>query len=233
MNRRSLVLGGAGLVLGGSGCGLLLPGQLVGASAVTPTPAPDAVAMRDTIELPELRYFVGRQFSADSDRLFPEGLRWLACFGMVFTSAEDAIASMDAFATGIHKYDRLRYADKWDVGRLRITRMRKMGDESAAWTWTNTHRESGDETTCGMSIVVQDRWMQALRANTPDGNPVVALADYAEPTLSRWPSSTPTTTQQGMNTGGDWDALPTLDDMPEGVNLDGEWAEIGPFQDRH
>jgi len=148
---------------------------------------------------------------------------------MSFPTADDAIDSMEAFAKGIWKFDSINSRDYWDEGTLRPASIREMGDISAAWSYASTNRESGDIWTSAISVVVQDRWMQGLWSVSDDGNAVTVLADFAEHTLKRWPNTSKMIEKNGMHSGGLWDSMPTLSDMPEGASLAYESEEEGPF----
>lgn len=232
MNRRSFMHAAAGVAAGVAASSLLLPGITVASQASTPVPT-DAIYLRDTTDLPALRFIAYRSFDASDRFTFPEGMQWLRCFGMIFSTPEDAADSMEAFAAGLWKRDGLTVDPGWEVGDRRPANMRSMGDASSAWTWIRSNPDSDTEWTQALTLVVQDRWMQGLYANSPFGNPVSALADLAEPTLRRWPNETRTNKRNGMWSGGFWDMMPKLTDMPEGVSLTRESGENGPFEDTH
>jgi len=155
-----------------------------------------------------------------------EGLLSLSTVVLKFSSEDVADAGLEAVA------DRFFALHGQSDGQLTISEPRpvsapKLGDRRVAYSWTATDAPTGLEFTFGMIVVRKGDIVYQMTAASRGTNPLTDLADVGRTIITdepRQPAS------GGLQTGGVWDLLPTLDEIPFGlvVELEKVPEDYGP-----
>lgn len=187
-----------------------------------PTEEPSAETSDDFV-LPELEEAALRIFDATGAT---QGLLSLSVVVLRFSSDGAADAGLETVADryfALHgaSTDELTIADPRPVSAPRI------GDRRVAFTWMITHTPTAIEFSFGMIVIRKGDVIYQLMAQSRGASPLTDLADVASAIVTdepRQPSG------DGPRTGGVWDLLPTLDEVPFGlvVELEKVPEDYGP-----
>ena len=194
--------------------GLFVAGPAVAHQGASPTAEPDGEDRPSILaDLPGIEEAVARDFDASGMRLV--GTLVFRFAAARFDEPESAEAAIPVV---LDRYlDRLG-DEAGDVSGVRAASVRDLGDETVARAGEIvTPGEDEPDLTVAILAVRRGALLQLFVGAALAGDPLADVADIAEAGVEREPGGDATPTgDDGMRTGGLWDVLPRLDDLPEG-----------------
>jgi hypothetical protein len=193
----------------------------VSAQEPTPTPVP--------LLVPEIK---GVQDAA---------LRSFAATGLRIASPISLAVEVIRFDSGKHGKDAIdtllerqmqRLAQGGDTSGIKRASADKIGDETRAFGGSLKLTDTSapiEEIAIGGAIVRRDEFVFVALVGSLGGDSITPALEIMRKIVDRQPGQGATPTDaDGMRTGGLWDMLPTLDDVPEGLTFDEDRVPV-PF----
>jgi hypothetical protein len=192
------------------------------AQEVTPTPIPLLVPELEGAEDAAIRSFQSTGFD-------PTGIISIATEVIRFDSADHAHDAMDP----IIERQMARLGQGGDTSEIKPSSIDQIGDDTTAMAGTLAFADTDSPISgvvAGLVFARRAEFVFVTLAASLAGDAVGAAADVTRTVISREPGETATPEAEGgMRTGGLWEMLPTLDDLPSGLVFDEDRVPV-PFE---